>query len=163
MPKIVTETESMVNELYAKTKVTQRFSNPNENPLELKIYAFKKEQILFSSFKCQIGDSINIKSKVIQKEKAETKYTDSISSGNSAIFVSDDPDNEQRLIINMGNIPPKTEVVFISDFIHPIEASQKYEFELFRNLPIFQGKNDEIYENSELKGKINIITKNEKI
>ena len=61
MPKIVTETESMVNELYAKTKVTQRFSNPNENPLELKIYAFKKEQILFSSFKCQIGDSINIK------------------------------------------------------------------------------------------------------
>ena len=160
MSKIITEVESNVNELYAKTKVTQRFSNVAENPLELKIYVFKKEQILFSSFNCKIGDSINIKSKVVKKEKAETKYTDSIASGNAAIFVSDDPDNENRLIINMGNIPAKAEVIFISEFIHTIESSQKYEFELFRNLPIFQGKNDEIYENSELKGKINIMTKN---
>ena len=60
----------------------------------------------------------------------------------------------------MGNIPGKTDVLFISEFIQSIEASQKYEFEIFRNLPIFQGKNDEIYENSELSGKINIKTKN---
>ena len=60
----------------------------------------------------------------------------------------------------MGNIPPKTDVIFISEFIHSIEASQKYEFEFFRNLPIFKGKYD-IYENSELKGKINIHTKSE--
>ena len=71
------------------------------------------------------------------------------------------PNDENRLIINMGNIPSKAEVIFISEFIHSIEASQKYEFEFFRNLPIFQGKDSEIYENSEVKGKINIITKNE--
>ena len=59
----------------------------------------------------------------------------------------------------MGNIPPKTDVIFISEFIHPIEVSQKYEFELFRNLPIFI--DDNIYENSELKGRVNIKTKNE--
>ena len=99
--------------------------------------------------------------KVINKEKAEVKYSDSVSSGNAAIFVSDDPDNENRLIMNIGNIPPKAEVIFISEFIQTIEASKKYEFELFRNLPIFQGKNDQIYQNSELKGKINIITKYE--
>ena len=161
MSKVITEIESNVNEFYAKTKVTQKFENPTENPLELKIYVFKKEQIIFSSFNCKIGDSINVKSKVIKKEKAEKKYTDSIASGNAAIFVSDDPENENRLIINMGNIPSKTEVIFISEFIHPIEASKKYEFEFFRNLPIFKGKNDEIYQNSELKGKINIVTKNE--
>ena len=161
MSKVITEIESKVNELYAKTKVTQKFSNPAENPLELKIYVFKKQEIIFSSFNCKIGDSINVKSKVIKKEKAEKKYTDSIASGNAAIFVSDDPENENRLIINMGNIPSKTDLIFISEFIQPIEASQKYEFELFRNLPIFQGKDNEIYENTELKGKININTKNE--
>ena len=59
----------------------------------------------------------------------------------------------------MGNIPGKTDVLFISEFIQSIEASQNYEFEIFRNLPIFQGKNDEIFENSELSGKINIKTK----
>ena len=161
MSNVFTEIESIVNELYVKTKVIQKFTNISENPLELKIYVFKKEEIIFSCFNWKIGDSINVKSKVIKKEKAEKKYTDSIASGNAAIFVSDDPDNEHRLIINMGNIPSKNEVIFISEFIHLIEASQKYEFEFFRNLPIFRGKYDKIYENSELKGKINIKTKNE--
>ena len=161
MTEIITEIESTINQLYGKTRVTQRFSNQTENPLELKIYVFKKKEIIFSSFNCKIGDSINVKSKVIEKEKAEVKYTDSVASGNAAIFVSDDPDNENRLIINMGNIPPKAEVIFISEFIQTIEVSKKYEFELFRNLPIFQGKNEEIYKNSELRGKINIITKYE--
>ena len=160
MSKVITEINSKVNEFLAKTKVTQKFTNTTENPLELKIYVFKKEGVIFSSFNCQIGDSIKVKSKVIKKEKAEQKYTDSVASGNAAIFVSNDPTNENRIIINMGNIPGKTDVLFISEFIQSIEASQKYEFEIFRNLPIFQGKNDEIYENSELSGKINIKTKN---
>ena len=160
MSKVITEINSKVSELYATSIVTQKFSNPTDNPLELKIYIIKNDKLLFSSFNCKIGDCIEVKSKVIKKEKAEEKYTDSLASGNAAIFVSEDPENENRIIINMGNIPPKTDVIFISEFLHFIETSQKYEFELLRNLPIFKGV-DNIYENSELKGKINIITKNE--
>ena len=40
MSKVINEIESKVNELYAKTKVTQKFSNSTENPLELRIYVF---------------------------------------------------------------------------------------------------------------------------
>ena len=160
MSKVITEINSKVNELYATSIVTQKFSNPTDKPLELKIYIIKNDKLLFSSFNCKIGENIEVKSKVIKKEKAEIKYTDSISSGNAAIFVSQDPENENRIIINMGNIPPKTDIIFISEFLHLIQISQKYEFELFRNLPIFKG-NDNIYQNSELKGKININTKNE--
>ena len=161
MSEVKTEIDSKVNELYAKTKVIQKFSNPTENPLELKIYVFKKEGILFSSFQCQIGDSIKVKSKVIKKEKAEKKYTDSIASGNAAIFVCDDPNDENRIIINMGNIPAKTEVIFESEFLHSIQRSQHYQFEFFRNLPIFEGKNSDIFDNTELKGRTNIHSKNE--
>ena len=160
MFKVITEVNSTVNELYAKSIVTQKFSNPTDNPIELKIYIIKNDKLLFSSFKCKIGDNVEVKSKVIKKEKAEVKYTDSIASGNAAIFVSQDPENENRTIINMGNIPPKNEVIFTTEFIHLIEASEKYEFELFRNLPIFKGGED-IYQNSELKGKIQISAKNE--
>ena len=160
MSKVITEINSKVNELYATSIVTQKFSNPTDKPLELKIYIIKNDKLLFSSFNCKIGNNIEVKSKVIKKEKAEIKYTDSISSGNAAIFVSQDPEDENRIIINMGNIPPKTDIIFISEFLHLIQISQKYEFELFRNLPIFKG-NDNIYQNSELKGKININTKNE--
>ena len=153
MSKVITEVNSTVNELFAKSIVTQKFSNPTDNPIELKIYIIKNDKLLFSSFKCKIGDNVEVKSKVIKKEKAEVKYTDSIASGNAAIFVSQDPENENRTIINMGNIPPKNEVIFTTEFIHLIEASEKYEFELFRNLPIFKG-GDDIYQNTELKGKI---------
>ena len=160
MSKVITEVNSTVNELFAKSIVTQKFSNPTDNPIELKIYIIKNDKLLFSSFKCKIGNNVEVKSKVIKKEKAEVKYTDSIASGNAAIFVSQDPENENRTIINMGNIPPKNEVIFTTEFIHLIEASEKYEFELFRNLPIFKGGED-IYQNSELKGKIQISAKNE--
>ena len=160
MAKVLTELNSTVNELYAKSIVTQKFSNTTEHPIELKIYIIKDKKLLFSSFKCKIGDNIEVKSKVIKKEKAEIKYTDSISSGNAAIFVTQDPENEDRTIINMGNIPPKNEVILITEFIHLIEASERYEFELMRNLPIFKGR-DDIYQNTELKGKVQISSKNE--
>lgn len=160
MSKVFTEINSQVNELYAKTLVSQKFTNDTENPLELRIYIFKKDRIIFSSFNCKIGDSIRVESKIIKNSKAQTKYSDSIASGNAAIFVSEDPFDENRIMINMGNIPPKTDVIFNSEFIQAIEASQKYEFEFFRNLPIFNGKNC-IYENKSLKGKINVKTKNE--
>ena len=140
MSEPTVEIYSQINELYSKTKVTQRLKNETENPLELQIYVNKNINCIFSSFSAKIGDSIEVKSKVIQKSKAEEKYSDSIASGKAAIFVSDDPYDSHRIIINMGNIPPKQEVIFISEFIQFIESSDSYEFELFRNLPILTEK-----------------------
>ena len=152
------EIHSEVNELYSKTNVVQKFKNPESNPLELQIYVYKKDDIIFSSFFAQIGDSIKVKSKVIKKEKAEEKYNDSIASGNAAIYVYEDK-YSNRIVINMGNIPPNQEVIFTSEFIQLIGSSKTYEFELFRNLPIFNGTNN-IFQNGNLKGKIEIKTKN---
>ena len=159
MSKTSIEIDSKVNELYSKTIVTQKIENDSENPIELKIYVYKKENCIFSSFSAKIGDSVTVKSKVIKKEKAKEKYADNISSGNAAIFVSDDPSNENRIIINMGNIPSKQELLFISEFIYLTESSENYEFELFRNLPILVGKNS-IYQDSAIKGQLEIKTKN---
>ena len=59
----------------------------------------------------------------------------------------------------MGNIPSQEEVTFISEYLSLILTSKNYEFELFRNLPIFGG-NGVIYQNSKLEGTIHIKTKN---
>ena len=159
MQATTVEIDSKVNELFTKTYVTQKIENNSENPIELKIYVYKKESCIFSSFSAKIGDSIFVKSKVVIKEKAKEKYTDAISSGNSAIFVCDDPINDNRIIINMGNIPAKQEITFISEFIQSTESSNSYEFELFRNIPILVG-NDIIYQDTSIKGKVEIKTKN---
>ena len=155
MTKASVEIHSTVNEIFAKTIITQKLLNDSESPLELKIYVYKSDMCIFSSFTAQIGDSIKVKSKVIKEEKAAEKYTDSIASGNAAIFVSKDPMNENKIIINMGNIPKKEEIIFISEFIQYTESSEGYEFELFRNLPIFAGKS-EVFENNDIKGKVEI-------
>ena len=153
------EIDSKINELFVKTLVTQKIKNDSENPIELKIYVYKKVNCIFSSFSATIGDSVTVKSKIIQKENAQEKYTDSISSGNAAIYIFDDPTNKNRIIINMGNIPPKEELTFISEFIYYTESSDRYEFELFRNLPILVGKNS-IYQDNNIKGQVEIKTKN---
>ena len=161
MSKSTIEINSLITEVYCKTLVTQKLTNETENPIELKIYLFKNENCLFSSFSAKIGDSIIVKSKIIKTEKAAEKYTDSVSSGNAAIFVSDDPNNENRIIINLGNIPPKNELIFISEFIHFTESSsENYEFELFRNLPIFFMNNNALNDNLII-GKVEIKFQNQ--
>ena len=157
-PPLFTYIYSKVNELYAKIKINQKFLNLSKNPLELKIYINKRRDVIFSSFTAAIGDSIKVKSKVIKKEKGKEKYSDAISSGNAAIFVSEDPDNENRIIVNMGNIPPYEKVVFISEFIQYTDCSKKYEFEMFRNIPFFKEK--DYFTESALFGEIIIETKN---
>ena len=160
MSNVITEINSTVNEIYAKSIVTQKFLNSTDNPLDLKIYLIKNDHFLFSSFTCKIGDSIEFKSKVIKKANTEIIQTDDIDSRNAGILISQDYLHENRIIIDLGKIPPKTKVIFISEFLNLIEVSRKYEFELFGNLPIFNGI-DSFYQNSELTGNINIITKNE--
>ena len=157
MSKVDCEIETQVNEIFVKSIVTQNFINPEENLLELKICIKKDPYILFNSFQAKIGDSITVKSKVMNKEKTLVKYTDTISSGNTAIFVAEDKNS--NIIINMGNIPPKEKVLFISEYIYLIIFTNYYEFEIFRKLPIF-ARNDNKKYSSKIKEKIFIKTKN---
>ena len=142
MQKGIAKVESKVNEVFAKTFITLEFVNDTDNPIELKCYLNKNYyRSIFSSFNAQIGESIKVRSKVLKEDKAEEKYTDAISKGSVAIFTTVDPENEDLVIVHIGNIPPKEKMVFISEFIQSIESSEHYyEFALFDpiNLPIIK-------------------------
>ena len=113
MKKALILVDSKVNEIFAKTIVTHKILNDSYQPIELTIRIYKYlDNILFSSFDAQIGDSVKAKSKVIKTEKAEEKYTDSISSGNAAIYTTIDNHNKNIIIVHIGNIPPKEELTF---------------------------------------------------
>ena len=153
------EIYSQVNEVYAKTIITQKMKNESDYPLELKIYVFKNKNYIFSSFKAKIGDLVEVESQIIKTDKAEEKYTDIISSGGAAIFVRIDPFDENKIIIHMGNIPPKEELIFTSEFIQFIEGFDSLEFELFRSLPLFVQQSDK-YQTPDIKGLVEVKTKN---
>ena len=128
-----------MNEVFSFTKVTQKILNDTKSPVELEIFINKYlNKIIFSSFYAQIGKSFIAKSKVIKEEKAEEKYTDSISSGNVGIYATLDKNDKDKIIVHIGNIPPNEELTFISEYIQLTESSNDlYEHELFRNLPTF--------------------------
>jgi hypothetical protein len=71
----------------------------------------------FSSFNAHFLDLIKVKSKVITNEKEAQKYGDSIPSGNISMYVSQNTDNKNSIIINFGKIPPNEELMVISELI----------------------------------------------
>lgn len=152
-PSITLIVNSEINELYAQTNILQEFVNVYTYSLELEIYLYINEEILFDYFEATIEDSINITSKIIRKKEGQIKYNDNLSSGTPTIFVREDPDKKNRYIINMGSISPNERVIFKTKFINFIKFYKNYEFELFRNFPIFKSTN-EIYQNKYIKGSI---------
>ena len=158
MKKAKVNIYSKVNEIFVSTSVTQKILNDTDNPIEVEVLIKKElDNIIFSSFYAQIGDSTKVKSKVIKTEKAEEKYSDSISSGNAAIYTDIDKEDKNKIIVHIGNIPPKQELIFTSEFMQFTESSNNsLEYELFRNLPILTGKSGNYIENDIIKGTIEI-------
>ena len=160
MQKAEVNIDSKVNEVFATTTVTQKIFNNSDKPIEVEVYINKNlDNIIFSSFYAQIGDSKKVKSKVIKTEKAEEKYSDTISSGNAAIFTAVDKDDKNIIIVHIGNLPPKEELIFTSEFIQFTESSNNsFEYELFRNLPTLKEDENDI-KNNIIKGKVELKVK----
>ena len=83
---------SEVNEIFASTEVTQYFTNELKDPIELKIIFPIHKKLSLSKFIVTL-DEKTIISKVMEKEKAEEKYSDTIASGNVGFMSSYEDDN----------------------------------------------------------------------
>ena len=127
--------EVYVNEVYAETYIKQIYENINYYPIEFIVDLPNKNGIQFADFEVEIGDK-KVKSKVIAKEKAEEKYSDTISSGNTGIY-SEYNKNLDKYIIHLGNIEPNTKVNFTSHFLQNIISNDlNYLFRLLDQLPL---------------------------
>ena len=150
-----------VNEIFASTEVTQYFTNELENPIELKILFPIHKKLSLSKFIVSM-DEKNIISKVMSKEKAEEKYSDTIASGNVG-FKSSYEDDNKSYSVNIGNLAPKKQVKLQSNFIQMIDNKDlSYEFNIIENYPAFYYDGPKIIfsenDNKKLEAKIKIET-----
>ena len=130
--------KSKINELFATTELTQYFTNLLDNAIELSISFPIKEEINISKFTISIDEKVYI-SKVMQKEKAEEKYADTVASGNIGLISKFKDDNMNDYIVNIGNINPKQKVKLNTTFIQMIGAQDmSYEFNIMEKYPSFQ-------------------------
>ena len=81
-----------------------------------------------------------VTSKVMEKENAEEKYNNSISSGNTG-FLGEYDNEEKSYSINLGNINPKEKVKLKAFFIQNIGTQDmSYEFIIMEKYPTFHYK-----------------------
>ena len=126
--------EIYVNEAYAETFIKQTYENIYSYPVELIVDLPKKNGVQFVDFEVEINDK-KVKSKLISKEKAVEKYSDSIASGNTGIY-SEYNKELDKYIIHLGNIEPHTNVNFKSHFLQSIISNDlNYLYRIIDQFP----------------------------
>jgi len=122
------EVNSTINEIFATTIIKQNFKNTFNKNIELIINFPIREEVILKKFEVQIGDK-KITSKILPKEKAEEKYSDSIASGNIGVIGNYTENNNYR--VSIGNLAPNQVMNLTSEFIQMISQDDKsYEFNI---------------------------------
>ena len=148
---------STINEVFATSEVIQNFTNNLDQSIELTISFPLKPEIQLTKFIVSIGNKMVI-SKVLPKEKAEEKYTDAISSGNTGVISTFD-ENYSNYTINVGNVLPLEKVKLTSVYNQMITSEDmSYEFAFLEQYPcfIYGGKKVQY---KKIKGKFVLNTK----
>ena len=147
--------EAYANEAYAETFITQVYINTDFNPVEFSVDLPNKIGVQFMDFEVEIKDK-KVKSKLIAREKAEEKYSDAISAGNTGIY-SEYNKQYDKYIIHLGNIQPNTKVYFKSHFLQSLISNDlNYLFRLMDNFPFPSSNNWNYQQNNNINYKIKI-------
>ena len=124
--------EADFNEFYGITKVTQNYRNQTDKPIELNLTIPLRPEIQFNKFRVQLDDKI-IVSRILDKEKAEEKYIDSIAQGNTGI-ISSYNEKQYAYHINLGNLNPGSNVIITTEFIQFLTSEDlSYCFSVMEN------------------------------
>ena len=144
-----------INEIYSRTELELSYKNDKENPVEIIIEVPMRSEIIFNKLIIKLKDKI-IETKVIESNKAEEKYNDAISSGNTGITSSY---NTERKVcsLKIGNLPENETLTFNYSFIQFINIKDSfYCLNLIKDFPSINDFNTDIS-----KGKIIIETNSE--
>ena len=151
--KIIVNTYS--NEIYSKTEVILNYTNNKDNPIELIIEIPIRTELIFESFIAKIKDRI-IKSKIMEKEKAEEKYNDAIAQGNTGLTTSYKLD-EKLYEVKIGNLPAKESLELKCYFIQFISLKNGlYCLNIIKDFPKILN-----YTPNEIQGEVIIETNSE--
>ena len=143
-----------INELIVQTEVTQYFKNTKNSPIELQMTIPKLSNNNLTKFEMTMRDQ-KVISKLIEKRKAEEKYTDTIALGNYG-FLS--YSSKEETTIFLGNIPPNEEIILKTYFFgHIISKDYSYQASfpvIFPGFILGDPNNNESPENYQYKKQI---------
>ena len=146
-----------VNEIFASTEIHQFYVNLEKNPVELSLSYPIQTDFILSKFQIKLNGKI-IVSKILNKEKAEQKYDDSIASGNSG-FISRYSNRGNSFEINIGNVHPFEKIELMTEYYQILSSEDlSYCFRLIQIYPQLKLNNCKYYEYYGIKCDIHIST-----
>ena len=125
-----------INEIFAKTELIQEFQNPYEDSIELEIIFPINRDINLSKFEISMNEK-KIVSRIMEKEKAEEKYTDTIAKGNTG-FLGQYSNDMKSYCVNIGNLNSKEKITLKTIYNQSISSyDMSYEYIIMNNFPSF--------------------------
>ena len=119
--------DTFVNEICCEKKINFFIHNITNETYEISSYIPLDKYSILKSFKASIGDKVVI-SKVMEKEKAQEKYSDSIAEGNYSVIGN--YDKNDTLSFTLGNIQPNDKLIleiFTSSLLQTEDKSFKFK------------------------------------
>lgn len=114
---------SVIRDTLCRTEVTQVFLNVEDSPIECEYVFPVLQDAVFAELKVQTDDGTVLKAKIEDLEEAKERYSDAIASGNQAVMSR--METEDKTVLNVGNIAPKSKVKVTFMLIHPVECEGK--------------------------------------
>ena len=149
-----------INEIFAKTELIQEFQNPYEDSIELEIIFPINRDINLSKFEISMNEK-KVVSRIMEKEKAEEKYTDTIAKGNTG-FLGQYSNDMKSYCVNIGNLNSKEKITLKTIYNHIFNSKVKEEtkenkIEIIYNIDITAcSKITRLFTNFKNKENINI-------
>ena len=147
--------ETILNEFFATTNIIQYYKNYANKPIELILKYPYNPKVQFSKFTLEMNNK-KVISKVLEREKAEEKYTDAIAKGNTGAISNIE---DKYFEVAIGNIGAGEIVKLTSEFIQFLEYEDMYYcYTTIKNFPYFSNNVFETKNMYKIQAKINIKT-----
>lgn len=124
VPLTALQISADIHKFLASVSLTQYFRNIETNPIECEYLFPIDDNGVVTNITIQFDDGREIIADIEEKKAAQAQYDQAIRQGDSAMLVStSDPD---RLILNIGNLPPGSRAVVRLTYITPLVTSNEH-------------------------------------
>ena len=125
---------SEVNEIFAKTEITQKYTNLYSFPIEIKLQFPILPFYTLTKFTVILDNKI-ITSKILEAERGKEKFNDEIASGNTAFYGSIF-DSGEKMEIYIGNLYPTKILELKTEYLQIINSEDmSFCFSLIQSYP----------------------------
>jgi len=114
---------SVILDSICRTAVSQVFRNTEKAPIECEYVFPVLHDAALVGLKVQTDDGAVLEARVEDLEEAKEGYSDAIASGDQAVMGR--METEDRMVLNVGNMAPKSKVKVMFTLVHPVRCEGK--------------------------------------